>query len=172
MMMLGGGESKSKDSNTIQCLTNQGFKSLCDITCTFLDVCGKMKDYKSPIVVMTVSNVFYTELKKSRRQFLADVIQKHQFWKKLSFWRAILKAAVMRKMLKNRYDDVYYSFIQGWLVENLHKMVMFNVDIKDLQVFVDEVMLRHNLPVRRKQEIQDFVDRMKMMHEALNQINK
>uniref|UniRef100_A0A7S0GR57 Uncharacterized protein n=2 Tax=Amorphochlora amoebiformis TaxID=1561963 RepID=A0A7S0GR57_9EUKA len=169
--MISGGDNK-KGSNSIQCLTESGFKSLYDITKTLLDQCIKQKDYKKGLAVMEVSNVFYFQIKDSRkRKFLGDVLQKHKFWKNLSFWRAALKSAVVRKSFKRRNNDDFFNFIQGWLVENLHKMVMFKINMKKVQQFVNEVTDRHNLPVRRKNEIQGFVDRMEEMAKAMQALS-
>jgi len=173
--LLGGGEkpdTKEGFNNSVQCLTENGFKSLCDISKAFLDLCGKQKDYNKGLALMRVSNVFYMQRKgHTKREFLGDVIQKHKFWKNLSFWRASLKAAVVSKMFKSRKSEQYYSFIQAWMVENLHKMVMFNVDIKDIKQFVIGIMQKHNLPFARRRELDAFVERMETMCAALKQLN-
>mmetsp|Transcript_8749 Transcript_8749/g.12341 ORF Transcript_8749/g.12341 Transcript_8749/m.12341 type:complete len:400 (-) Transcript_8749:141-1340(-) len=174
--MLQGGEGSKRSgagSNSVQCLTDSGFKSLCEISKSFLDCCGKQKDYRRGLALMRVTNVFYMQQKgNTMRKFLGDVIQKNKFWKNLSFWRASLKAAVLKKALKNRRDREYHTFIQGWLVENLHKMLMFNVDLADIKDFVEEVKQKHNLPLSTQREVDAFAVKMEAMYAALKQLSK
>lgn len=162
--------SSSTTTNSVQCLTKDGFKALSDISKCFLDWCGKLKDYKKALALMRVTNVFYNNSENldgmRHRTFLGDMLQKHKFWKNLSFWRYALKSAVLMHNFRNRKDEEYQSFIQGWLVENLHKMVIFNVDFKEIESFVADVMTRHSLQMRRKEEIHTFVTRMKELREA------
>ena len=169
--MLGGGGRDRTGPNSIQCLTSLGFQALSTIASWFLDICARKKDYRKGVAVMTLSTVFYAQHKESnRREFLGDMLQKHHFWKNLNYWRAALRAAVLGQSFRSRNDKSYYGFVQGWLVENLHKMVVFRVSMRDIRDFVQEVTERHNLPYARRKEIAKFVDRMRSMYQALQQL--
>uniref|UniRef100_A0A7S3Z4Y0 Uncharacterized protein n=1 Tax=Lotharella globosa TaxID=91324 RepID=A0A7S3Z4Y0_9EUKA len=164
--MMNQGDGKVK-SQPLQCLPEKGFKVLRDVTELFLDICMERKDYKKTGEILKVCHVFYTQV-KGRRKFL-DVdpaVRDHVCWGDLNFWRHSLQLA-----LSEVQEGEKKSVVDGWLSTNMFKMMEFNVDVNDIQLFAEEVNATYELG-KSKEGIAHTVHRLGRMQGALKKVLK